>query len=132
MIPAITPTGSIPAPFGVFINADNETYVEPDICIICDKEKLVEEGCKGAPDWIIEIASPDTQRMDYFIKLFKYRIAGVREYWIVSPMKQTVQVYFFDGEGDSMQFSFEDTIKAGICDNFYIRIADYKKNREQQ
>lgn len=114
-----------PAPFGVFINADNENYVEPDICVICDKEKLVEEGCKGAPDWIIEIASPDTQRMDYFIKLFKYRIAGVREYWIVNPMKQTVQVYIFNEKGNSMQFSFDDTIRVGIYENLYIRIGDF-------
>ena len=75
------------APFAVFLNADDKNYVEPDISVICDKNKLTDKGCTGAPDWIIEIVSPCSRRMDYFIKLFKYRTAGVREYWIVDPDK---------------------------------------------
>lgn len=51
-----------PAPFAVFLNADDKTYVEPDISVICDKSKLDDRGCVGAPDWIIEIASPSTKR----------------------------------------------------------------------
>ena len=70
------------------LNANNDIYVEPDISVICDKNKLTDEGCKGAPDWIIEIVSPSSRAMDYNKKLFKYRTAGVREYWIVDPMKQ--------------------------------------------
>ncbi|MDE5589145.1 MAG: Uma2 family endonuclease [Acetatifactor sp.] len=73
------------APYAVFLNADETNYVEPDISVICDKSKLDERGCNGAPDWIIEVVSPSTERMDYGIKLFKYRSAGVREYWIVNP-----------------------------------------------
>lgn len=117
-----------PSPFAVFLNADNKTYVEPDISVICDRNKLDDRGCNGAPDWIIEIVSPNSQSMDYFIKLFKYRTAGVREYWIVNPMKQTVQVYSFDGEEISMQFSFDEVIKPGIYDNLEIRIADFLKD----
>ncbi len=113
-----------PAPFAVFLNEDDKTYVEPDISVICDKNKLTDKGCNGAPDWIIEIVSPNTQRMDYFVKLFKYRTAGVREYWIANPIKQTVQVYSFEGDEDSMQFSFDDTIKVGIYEDLYVRIAD--------
>ncbi|MCI8529362.1 MAG: Uma2 family endonuclease [Lachnospiraceae bacterium] len=112
-----------PAPFAVFLGADN--YVEPDISVICDKQKLTDQGCSGAPDWIIEVTSPTTQRMDYFVKLFKYRIAGVREYWIVNPMKQTVQVYSFVNNGDSKQFCFDDTINTSIYENLLIRIADF-------
>ena len=52
-----------PAPFAVFLNADDKTYVEPDISVICDKSKLDDRGCVGAPDWIIEIASPSTKRL---------------------------------------------------------------------
>lgn len=63
-------------PFAVYLNNDNKTYVEPDISVICDKNKLDEKGCSGAPDWIIEIVSPSSRRMDYFIKLFKYRNSG--------------------------------------------------------
>ena len=54
-----------PAPFAVFLNNDNQNYVEPDISVICDKNKLDEKGCNGAPDWIIEIVSPSTSRIDY-------------------------------------------------------------------
>lgn len=54
-------------------------------------DKLDDRGCKGAPDWIIEIVSPASRRMDYYTKLFKYRTAGVREYWIVDPVKKLVR-----------------------------------------
>ena len=117
----------LPAPFGVFLNADDKTYVEPDVSVICDPNKIDDRGCNGAPDWIIEIVSPSTQSMDYFIKLFKYRTAGVKEYWIVNPMKQTIQVYSFDGEEKAMQFSFDEAIQPGIYDGLEIRIADFLK-----
>ena len=108
-----------PAPFAVFLNEDDKTYVEPDISVICDSDKLTDQGCKGAPDWIIEIVSPGSRRMDYFSKLFKYRTAGVREYWIVDPIKNLNVVYNFD-TSDSEQYTFADTIKAGIYDDLYI------------
>jgi len=53
-----------PSPFAVFLNANNNIYVEPDISVVCDKDKLTDEGCKGAPDWIIEIVSPSSRAMD--------------------------------------------------------------------
>lgn len=66
------------APFAVFLNGDDRNYVEPDISVICDRNKIGAEECSGAPDWIIEIVSPSTQQMDYGIKLFKYRTIGGR------------------------------------------------------
>ena len=62
-----------PAPFAVFLNANNDIYVEPDISVICDKNKLTFEGCKGAPDWVIEIVSPSSRSIDYNKKLLKFR-----------------------------------------------------------
>ena len=89
-----------PAPFGVRlfekdgdIPDDVDTMVEPDISVVCDKNKLDKNGCKGAPDLVIEILSPSTVRHDRFVKLGLYQRAGVREYWIVEPETQTVQVY---------------------------------------
>lgn len=117
----------LPAPFAVFLNADDKNYVEPDISVICDKNKLDSRGCNGAPDWIIEIVSPSSQRMDYFIKLFKYRSSGVREYWIVNPMKETIQIYSFEGDEDSMQFSFQDTVNVKIYPDLEIKISDLLK-----
>ena len=61
-----------PAPFAVFLSENNKNYVEPDISVICDSKKLNDKGCVGAPDWILEIVSPSSKRMDYFTKLFKY------------------------------------------------------------
>lgn len=116
-----------PAPFAVFLNADDKNYVEPDISVICDRDKLNDKGCAGAPDWIIEIVSPSSQRMDYLTKLFKYRTAGVREYWIVNPIKETVQLYSFEGEEDSTQSSFSDSITSAIFKDFSIRIEDLLK-----
>lgn len=103
------------APFAVFLNNDEHTYVEPDISVICDKSKLDEKGCNGAPDWVIEIVSPSSKRMDYFIKLFKYQKAGVREYWIVDPSENKVIVYDFENE-DMNTYDFEDQIPVNIYD----------------
>ncbi len=114
----------IPAPFAVNLNSDDNTWVEPDLSVICDRNKLSSRGCEGAPDWIIEIVSPGSTRTDYLIKLFKYRSAGVREYWIVNPVKGMVQVYSFGSEENSELFSFEDEISVGIFPNLNLRISD--------
>lgn len=113
-----------PAPFAVNLNADDMIWVEPDISIICDKSKLSDHGCEGAPDWIIEIVSPSSLRADCAIKLFKYRTAGVREYWIVNPMKEVVQTYIFEGEEDADIYSFDDEIPARIFDGLSIKISE--------
>lgn len=114
-----------PAPFAVFLNEDDKTYFEPDISVICDKDKLTEEGCKGAPDWIIEITSPTSRSMDYGKKLFKYYDAGVREYWIVDHAKNQILVYNF--EHDTLEeFAFSDKVKAGIYEDFEIDFSKMK------
>ncbi len=107
---------AFPAPFAVFLNNDNKTYVEPDISVICDKSKLDGRGCNGAPDWVIEIVSPGSRSMDYLKKLVKYMNAGVREYWIVDPENNRVMVYSFEKNGDLGIYSFDDEIPVGIYD----------------
>lgn len=102
-------------------------YVEPDISVICDKDKLSDRGCEGAQDWVIEIVSPSSQRIDYLTKLLKYRTAGVREYWIVNPLIETVQVYSFEGAKDSVQYTFGSSIKSEIYTDLEICIADLLK-----
>ena len=82
------------------------------------------DGLNGAPDWIIEIVSPSNPRTDYAVKLFKYRTAKVREYWIVNPMKQAIQTYIFEGEEYSNLFSFDDEIPVYIFDNLSIKVSD--------
>jgi Uma2 family endonuclease len=108
-----------PAPFAVFLNADDRIYVEPDISVICDKEKLTEEGCKGAPDWIIEVVSPTSRPMDYNKKLFKYSAAGVREYWIVDYERDLIMVYDFEHD-EMTDFTLKEKVKAGIYEDLEI------------
>lgn len=116
-----------PAPFSVFLNADNKNYVEPDISVICDKNKLDDKGCNGAPDWIIEIVSPSTKRVDYGVKLFKYRTAGVREYWIVNPITNSVNVFDLEKEEQSDQYTFNDPINVCIYSDLVITISELIK-----
>lgn len=113
----------VAAPFAVFLNADNRNYVEPDISVICDKSKLDDRGCNGAPDWIIEIVSPSTKRIDYGIKLFKYRTAGVREYWIINPLTNTINVFDLEKNELSDQYHFDDDISVCIYPDFRINLS---------
>ena len=113
-----------PAPFAVFLNADDKNYVEPDISVVCDKSKLTEKGCNGAPDLIMEVVSPSTQQMDYGIKLFKYRTAGVREYWIINPVTRIVNVYDLENEERTCQYSFNDEISVCIFNGLSIQLSE--------
>lgn len=101
-----------------FLDENDRNYVEPDISVICDPDKLNDKGCSGAPDWIIEIVSPGSRRMDYFTKLFKYRTAGVREYWIVDPDRNRITVYDFESE-DTQDYTFSSAVKTGIYEDPY-------------
>ncbi len=114
-----------PAPFFVRLEKDNHTFVEPDISVICDRSLLSEEGCEGAPDWIIEITSPSTKQRDYGIKLFRYRSAGVKLYWIVDPEDQRVLVYDFTHEDDVHIFRFEDQVPVSLCEDFVIDFSSF-------
>ncbi len=110
-----------PAPFAVFLNEDDTNYVEPDISVICDKNRITDKGCNGAPDWIIEIVSPGNKAMDYFTKLFKYRTAGIREYWIVDPAKERITIYNFEKE-TMEEYSFGEEAPVGIYEGFSIKV----------
>lgn len=109
------------APFAVFLNDDNINYLEPDISVICDRSKLDDKGCHGAPDWIIEIVSPSSKPRDYMTKLFKYRNAGVKEYWIVDPDKQMIMVYGFEKDIVE-QYNFGEDVPSGIYEGFVIKV----------
>lgn len=108
------------APFAVYVANDTRNYVEPDIVVICQDEKLDERGCHGAPDWVIEITSPTNKYMDYGRKLTLYQATGVREYWIVDPKQKYVTVYDFEhGEGPVV-YPFSEPVKVRIYENLSI------------
>lgn len=87
------------APFDVRLPKSDEaddavdTVVQPDIAVICDLGKLDEAGCRGAPDWVVEVLSPPTAAKDQRQKRLAYERAGVREYWLVHPTDRTLTVY---------------------------------------
>ncbi|MCD7882723.1 MAG: Uma2 family endonuclease [Lachnospiraceae bacterium] len=107
------------SPFGVFLNENDSTYLEPDISVVCDPNKLSDRGCEGAPDWIIEIVSPGSRQHDYLTKLFLYRPAGVLEYWLVDPDKNRITVYDF-AKNEQNEYSFTDVVPVGIYSDFSI------------
>lgn len=88
------------APFDVRLpekenTSDNyiETVVQPDIVVVCDRSKIDDRGCKGAPDLVIEILSPSTSKIDMQVKFILYQRVGVKEYWLVHPSDKTVMVF---------------------------------------
>ena len=118
----------IPSPFGVFIKKDVHNYLEPDISVICDKNKLDQKGCHGAPDWVIEIVSPSSRLMDYQLKLSLYQEAGVREYWIVDYNTREIQVYSFRQSETPIVYTFGNIIESetlpGLALDF-SRLSEY-------
>lgn len=110
----------LPAPFDVKLNDKPLLIVQPDIIIVCDKDKLDGKRCNGAPDFIIEIVSPSNSSDDYIKKLYYYKNYGIREYWIVDPNRRTVAVNYFEGDMVSIPYSFSSTIKVNIYDDLYI------------
>ena len=106
-------------PFDVKLNDSPLTIVQPDLLVICDKNKLDGKRCNGAPDFIIEIISPGNPADDYIRKLYYYKNADVREYWIVDPDKKRITVYDLE-HGDIDEYSFSDTINVGIYPDLCI------------
>jgi Uma2 family endonuclease len=93
------------APFDVRLPREDEpddeveTVVQPDLSVVCDPAKLDERGCRGAPDWVVEVLSPATAGHDHIIKRTVYERSGVREYWLVHPVDRIVTVYRLDEGG---------------------------------
>lgn len=82
-----------------FINRDIYTVVQPDLCVVCDGNKLDEKGCLGAPDLVIEILSPGNSKKEVDSKFDLYQESGVREYWIVQPIDQNVFIFTLNDSG---------------------------------
>lgn len=109
---------------GVFLKDDDKNYLEPDITVICDGNKLDDRGCHGAPDWVIEVVSPASRKLDYGRKLAAYIDAGVREYWIVDPEKEIVVVYDLAQPDVPAVYHAEDTVEVGIFEDLNIVLSD--------
>ena len=98
----------------VFLDEDDYTLVIPDIVVLCDQSKLGQKGIIGAPDWVIEVISPSTRSYDYNRKMHKYMATGVREYWIIDPLKEKVITYV---EGETLMahvYDFTESVPVYI------------------
>lgn len=94
----------LPKPGGKSRDENISTVVQPDISVICDKNKIDQKGCLGPPDWIIEILSPSTSKKDRTDKFELYQSSGVKEYWIVFPKKQQIKAYSLNEKGKYEEF----------------------------
>lgn len=114
------------APLGVRLFSDDDTWVEPDILVVCKRKEILKDyGCDGAPDLIVEIVSPSNSFHDYVTKLIKYQQAGVREYWIVDPQRERVSVIFFEDTQKNAEYKYDEVIFSYVLEGFEIRISDF-------
>jgi Uma2 family endonuclease len=114
-----------PAPYDVrlFYEEDesDDTVVQPDISVVCDKEKRGYEGCRGAPDLVIEILSPSNTAIEMQRKFEIYRDAGVREYWVLNSKDKSVTVYLFEGNNAvTRSYGEKDTAPLTVLEGLSI------------
>jgi Uma2 family endonuclease len=89
----------------------DDTVVQPDLIVVCDPVKIGEEGCRGAPDLVIEILSPSNTAFEMERKLYLYWEAGVKEYWVVNPQNKQISAYRLKDSRYVMQaYQLQDTI----------------------
>ena len=113
-----------PAPFAVNLFGDETTFVGPDVSVVCDRSKLSDRGCEGAPDLVVEVVSPSNPEMDYVSKLGLYREAGVREYWICDPERERTLVYTFGSAQVMALYPFAEDVPSALFEGFTVNFAD--------
>ena len=115
------------APFDVRLNADtyDDTVVQPDILVVCDKSILDGKSCRGTPDLVVEILSPSTAMLDKIVKFRRYLSAGVREYWIVDPESNTVSVNILkNGEYVAVPYAGDESIPVHVLEGCVIDLKE--------
>ncbi len=118
----------IVSPVDVKLDADNKTMVQPDVIVVCDRKQITEKRVEGGPAFVMEVVSPSSVMKDYIRKNAKYNEAGVREYWIVDPVKKTVVTYDFTTDGYPAVHSLEGKVGVAIF-NYDLEI-DFDEYKE--
>jgi Uma2 family endonuclease len=117
-----------PAPYDVRLyyeeDESDDTVVQPDISVVCDKKKRDPEGCRGAPDFIVEILSLSNTTIEMQRKFNVYRDAGVREYWVLDNEYKTLTVYLFNGNNSmsSRSYGEKDIAPVTVLDGLSIEL----------
>jgi len=117
------------APFDVRFPQKGEsqvyTVVQPDLCVVCDLEKIDSKGCVGAPDLVVEILSPGNSKKGMKSKFALYQEEGVREYWVVDPERELVFVYVADNKKFKPTIPIaDDYVYSTIFPDFKIHTSD--------
>lgn len=117
------------APFDVRFPQKGEsqvyTVVQPDLCVVCDLEKIDSKGCVGAPDLVVEILSPGNSKKEMKSKFALYQEEGVREYWVVDPERELVFVYVADNKKFKPTIPIaDDYVYSTIFPDFKIHTSD--------
>ncbi|WP_209331985.1 Uma2 family endonuclease [Lunatimonas salinarum] len=120
------------APFDVRLpvaskrNEDIDTVVQPDLCVVCDPEKIDERGCLGAPDLIVEILSPGNNKKDIKLKYEVYEASGVKEYWVIHPDERTLLIYTLTSGSyhSSRLFTLGDKVSSQAVAGFELELDD--------
>ena len=121
------------APFDVRLpktstrNEEIYTVVQPDICVICDKDKLDDAGCIGAPDLIVEVLSPGNNQKELQHKYEVYQESGVKEYWVIQPIEQTLLIYTLQNGryASSRLMTSGDVVTSSVLPGFSLDLEDF-------
>lgn len=117
-----------PGSLALYLNQNSETYLVPDLMVVCDRGKIENKGIISGPDVVMEIVSPSSRRRDYILKQNKYQRAGVREYWIIDPQQEIVTVHRFE-TGMVEIHGFQDKIPVEVLDGLEIDFAEWRNKR---
>ena len=114
------------SPFDVYLDeVESGQYVQPDLLVVCDSSKIHENGCYGAPDMVVEVMSPRTIKKDKTVKLRAYKTSGVREYWIIDPANQFVEVYDLQGDVPFPKvYEANETVTLKFLEDLEIALSD--------
>ena len=112
-------------PLALYLNQDSETYLVPDLMVVCDRSKIENKGIVSGPDVVMEVVSPSSRTRDYILKLNKYQEAGVREYWILDPKEEKIIVYQFENEMIKI-YGFQDRIPVAALDGLEIDFSGFE------
>ena len=114
------------APCAVYLDEKKteKHWVEPDIFVVCSADRIHEDGIYGPPDWVIEIVSPSSIATDFIKKVNLYEYYGVKEYWIVNPMKGIVTTFLYSPKLQTSQYTFDDEISPVLFPELILKISE--------
>ncbi|HJV46926.1 MAG TPA: Uma2 family endonuclease [Bacillota bacterium] len=122
------------APFDVYLSSSKEEEVEqaknavqPDLFVVCDPSKILDRGVNGPPEWIAEIISPSTAKIDRLKKYNLYEKYGVREFWLISPYEQTIEIFVLSENGRYVRkgvYSSDDQLTIGSFQDFTLEAVE--------